>query len=149
MRFLHICTIALLCCSQINAQKSTFSGKVIEKDTKEAIIFGTIAIYQKDILIKGTDTDFNGNFNVFLDSGKYTVVAKYLGMADKTLEIDIKYGKDLYLNIEIEEGGPLDCGPITTQCFQILPLVNISDPFSGQSFIPSNGFLKPNVGSSY
>ncbi len=136
--------IFLLGCINSNAQLQSISGKVIEQDTKEPILFGTVAIYKNGVLIKGTDTDFDGNyFLTNLEPGVYSLEARFLGMKDKVISNVIVTEQNLVLNFELKNSSYLSrefsCG------IPPMRLFNLHDTSSGQTFTPSNGFLQPNI----
>ena len=88
--------------SMLMAQSASLSGKVIEEDSRNPVIWGSVALYQNGTLELGTLTDENGNYNFAnLDPGTYDVEFSYLGykttrinavqvFADKAIKLDAK-----------------------------------------------------------
>lgn len=84
--------IALVCCGLGNvlpAQNLVIQGKVLEEETKEPVIFGTVALFRDTVLLQQTETDFDGNyFFQQLTAGTYSVEFRYLGL-ETTLITDV------------------------------------------------------------
>lgn len=60
--------------------QTSLAGTVVDKETGEPIIFGTVALYENGVLSSGTETDVNGNYNFpDIDPGNYDVEASYVG----------------------------------------------------------------------
>ncbi len=70
------------------AQKTTLSGKILDKESKEGLI-GANVVVGAGI---GTITDFDGNYTIDLDNGTYEVVASYIGYATQTQTVELKGG---------------------------------------------------------
>ncbi|MCB0641169.1 MAG: hypothetical protein KDC44_05990, partial [Phaeodactylibacter sp.] len=49
-------------------QQSKFSGKIIDKETGEAVVFANILVFHNETLIQGAESDFNGDFSLLLPS---------------------------------------------------------------------------------
>jgi len=58
----------------------TIKGKMVDKEDSKPLPFANIILFQKDLQIAGSITDFNGKF-IFpnLASGKYRIKATYVG----------------------------------------------------------------------
>lgn len=81
------------------AQTSLF-GHVTENGTNEPVLFATVRIFQNDVLITTTETDFDGNYSVHpINPGTYDVQFSYLGL-DTSLIADVllREGKANKLN---------------------------------------------------
>ncbi|MEM9547359.1 MAG: hypothetical protein AAGA77_15375 [Bacteroidota bacterium] len=70
-------TTSLLC-----AQESTLSGKL--EDNGNPILFATVAVYRNDILIRGTETDINGNYSILCQPGD-RIEFSYIGYTSKSV----------------------------------------------------------------
>lgn len=71
--------LLLLCSAQSLAQKAVISGKVIDKETGEALIGVSVAAGTASGNAGGAITDFDGNYNFEVDPGNYTITCKYTG----------------------------------------------------------------------
>ena len=84
---------------------TSLSGKVTDSNG-EFILLGNVALYQKGVLLKGTETDFDGNYNFSkLEPGVYDIEFSYIGMITQRIEgIKVKKSKanelDAVLNME-------------------------------------------------
>jgi len=82
----------------------TIRGKVIDKDTQQPLPGATIFITNLESQ-KGTSTDTEGNFRLEnVPVGRININVSYVGYRNKTLRnLILKSGKELVLNIELEE----------------------------------------------
>lgn len=89
---------------QENSLSQTIRGKVIDKDTQQPLPGATIFITNLSTQ-KGTSTDTEGNFRLKnVPVGRIDIKVSYVGYRNKTLRnIILKSGKELILNIELEE----------------------------------------------
>ena len=96
---LFIGQIALLAQGQIK-------GKVTDTEG-EPILFGNVALYKSGSLVKGTQTDFDGNYLISnVDAGTYDLEVSYIGYAKKRIEgIQILGDQTEFLNVELAEEG--------------------------------------------
>ncbi|MHC1706810.1 MAG: carboxypeptidase-like regulatory domain-containing protein [Bacteroidales bacterium] len=99
----------LLLCITVNHGFSqdysqTIKGKVIDRDSKEALIGASVVILNTDPLY-GTITDVNGNFRLEkVKTGRQSLQIKYIGYKDLILpEINVTTGKEIVLNIELTQ----------------------------------------------
>lgn len=72
----------------------TIRGRVIDKQSRESIIFCSVSLFQNDKLINQTQTDFDGNFSFGgLAKGKYQLRTNYTGYITDSLvniqEVDV------------------------------------------------------------
>lgn len=76
-------------------------GHVIDKKTKEHLPYITISLKGTTI---GTTTDATGHYFLKnLPEGKFTVEAKFVGYQTQFFEIELKKGKTLEIDFELEE----------------------------------------------
>lgn len=79
-------------------QSGEIQGRVID-DNGEGIPFANVAIYQNEILVNGSPTDFDGFFSVKpLNPGTYTVKASYLENSYSLTDVKVSVGKTTFLN---------------------------------------------------
>ncbi len=85
--------------------QGTIKGKVID-DSGEPVLFGTIAIYKGGALIKGTQTDFDGNYLISnVDPGTYDLEASYVGLQSKKITgISVSGDETKFIDIELASG---------------------------------------------
>lgn len=88
-------SLAILSFFNTNAQTSTLSGTVLDATTKEPLIGATLTVDEQ-----GTVTDFDGNYELELENGSYTMTISYVGYAPK--EVPIEISKKQRLDIELE-----------------------------------------------
>lgn len=79
------------------AQKATFMGKVIDKETGEALIAANISLNGQ-----GTTTDFDGAFSIQLENGNYDLVISYVSYNDYKEQITLSGGETRTITIELE-----------------------------------------------
>jgi len=93
----------LLIFFQLNAQTGTLRGNVYDKETGEAIIYGTVTLENTNF---GTTTDLDGFFSLAkIPNGKHTLKVSYIGYKPFEMEFKIKEGDILYEKIFIESSG--------------------------------------------
>ena len=109
VRYLLLTVTFLLVGIAASAQ-TTLRGTVTDAETGEPIIFGTVALYKNDVLVTGTDTDYDGFYSVTeLDAGTYDVVFSYTGYQDyKVTGVQIFSGKANQLDAKLSSGINLD-----------------------------------------
>jgi len=110
-RSLLFFTLLLFSVSFLAAQSASLSGKVIEEESRDPVIFGAVALYQNGVLESGTETDFDGNYSFAnLDPGTYSVEFSYLGFQTLKIEgVQVFAGKAINLDAELlAEGVVLD-----------------------------------------
>lgn len=89
--------------------QTSLEGKVTD-DSGEPILFGDVAIFLNDVLVTGTQTDFEGNYSINnIDPGTYSVQASYVGYSKKRIEgVVIVANKANRVNITLSSGVTLD-----------------------------------------
>ena len=143
--------IALVCCGLGNvlpAQNLVIQGKVLEEESKEPVIFGTVALFRDTVLLQQTETDFDGNyFFQQLTAGTYSVEFRYLGLETTLItDINLLSSTPVLVNAElapqgvmleqvvvisyrvplIEQDHTTQGGTITSQEIRALPTRNIN-----------------------
>ena len=114
--------------------QSSLQGTVTDNGTGEPIIFGTVALYQDDILLTGTETDFDGYYSFTeIKPGTYDLVFSYTGFTDqKIAEVIVPENEKINLNVALFPKINLDinhgCGYIRK------PLIKMDDLNQGFSF---------------
>ncbi len=105
-------SIGLVVSAQDNG---TIRGKLTESTYGEAVMYANVTL-QSDPST-GSETDLDGNYEISLPAGTYTIVASYVGLADKIItDVIVSSGEVIVIDILMEEvveviGG--EDGPIT------------------------------------
>lgn len=94
-RVILFCFICML--SVCNLWAFVVKGTIIDASTKEPLIGVSIFI---ESLNKGAITDFNGNYELSLPEGKYSMRISYVGYRE-ILEEDVFLNKDLVVDFEM------------------------------------------------
>ena len=101
---LLICSLLLT--ASIAMSQTSLGGKVTDDDTGEAILFGSVALYKNGVLITGTETDLDGNYNFSaIDPGTYDVEVSYTGYtANRVTGVQVLAGKANKLDVKLGVG---------------------------------------------
>lgn len=83
--------------TQAQNKKYTISGYVKDQSSGEALIGATVSIRQP---LKGTVTNSYGFFSLTADTGRYTLLASYIGLEPDTMQINLN--RDIYLEIKLK-----------------------------------------------
>ncbi len=121
------------CALKLSAQAS-LTGTVKDKGSEETVPFADVILYHNEVLITGTQTDFDGQYSFEnLMPGTYDMEVRFLGyktgqISGVTLINDIRVVQDAILVEEIVTC----CGPI---CYLYkIPLIDFDDLFSGKIY---------------
>ncbi len=92
--------------------QTSLTGKVTDQEDGAPIILGNVAIYKNGVLITGTETDVDGNFNFpDIDPGTYDVEASYTGYTPQRVEgVTVLAGKANTVDLQLQSGLLLDVG---------------------------------------
>ncbi len=86
------------------AQKATIKGKVTDEQTKEPVPFLNVTIEGTN---QGTATDFEGNYELTLDPGSYTIIFSSVDYGKVKEKVTLKAGEvkklDLFLELKAVE----------------------------------------------
>lgn len=89
----------------LNAQQAILKGKISDKQGE--FLYGvniTIKSTQdKDTTTTGTITDFDGNYEIELPSGKYQVTYQFIGYRTITKRIEMEAGESKTINLTLNE----------------------------------------------
>jgi len=127
--------------------QTSVQGKITDKETGEPIIFGNIVLYKGGVLITGTETDFDGNYNISnIDPGNYDVEVSFVGYntqkvagvvlyASKANKLDVQIGSGVDLKEVvvvdykvplIEQDNTTQGGTLTSDQIRQLPTKSIN-----------------------
>lgn len=81
-------------------------GKTVDEETGEPILFANIALYVNGVLLGGTQSDFDGNFEIWVPkSGGYGLEVSYVGYQTSRVEFA---GPISYAEISLQPGVVLE-----------------------------------------
>jgi len=89
-----ICTLFTL-----SAAAQSLCGNVNSAESHVAISYSNVDIYKEGKLVASVLTDREGNFNVPLDTGKYTCIVSYSGFHTVTKELTVKSNEKEEFNV--------------------------------------------------
>jgi len=107
------------------------TGKIIDKETQEAIPFATIQLLNNGTTTNFIESDDNGLYTIKpIPAGKYTMKISYIGyLAFEMIDILVQDNRTIVLNIEMEQNNNLS-GPeivVTTARTYEIPLIDIGN----------------------
>ncbi len=94
--------LALLSFAQVPTQ--TVRGQIVDNQTKSELVGVIVLIADTGTIMRNTTTDVDGKFrfeNVTV--GRHLIVFKYSGYKERSMPIIVTSGKEIVLNIEMEE----------------------------------------------
>lgn len=91
--------LLLMLFTMTQAQNKSITGKLIDRDTKEAVMMTTIQLLKTDSsFVKGVLSDENGNFKINApENGKYILKFTNIGYTSFSKNVTISQNKDIYL----------------------------------------------------
>ena len=92
--------------TSLSIAQTSLQGKVTDAGSNEPILFGTVALMENGNIVKGVETDIDGNYYFSdINPGIYDVEASYVGYtAVRQTGVVVKADKSNKLNLEIAEG---------------------------------------------
>ncbi len=104
LKILRVFLVLLLPGASLLAQ-ADLQGTVSEESNGSTIPFADVVLYKNDVLMTGTQTDFDGNyFFSGIDPGTYDVEFRFLGYATQRITgVIVKAGKTNRLNANLAE----------------------------------------------
>ena len=132
MHKLLLCCLLFCSITTLSLAQTSLSGKITDKETKEPISFGSVALYKNGVQLTGTDTDDKGNFNFpDLDPGTYDVEVSYLGYKQSRIaNIKVLAGKSNKADIELESQGGIVLDVVNITQYRV-PLIEQDNTTSG------------------
>ncbi len=92
--------------TSMSIAQTSLQGKVTDVTSNEPILFGTVALMKDGNIVKGVETDIDGNYYFSdINPGTYDVEASYVGYtAARQTGVIVKADKSNKLNLQIAEG---------------------------------------------
>ena len=92
--------------TSLSIAQTSLQGKVTDATSNEPILFGTVALMKDGSIVKGVETDLDGNYYFSdINPGMYDVEASYVGYtAARLTGVVVKADKSNKLNLQIAEG---------------------------------------------
>ena len=82
----------------------TIRGKVVDKESRYPLIGVNVIVISDTTKLLGGATDLDGNYRIEgVKLGRQTIKVTYLGYYDKIIPVVVNSGKELILNVDIEE----------------------------------------------
>lgn len=100
--FLSLVLLFVFYSFQLLAQDAILRGKVIDAENKTPLISATILVGNA-----GTISDLDGNFELKLPAGEYTVTISYVGYDTWTQTVQLVAGQTLELTVQMKESANL------------------------------------------
>jgi len=90
----------------LGMSQTSLQGTVSDEETKEPILFCNVVLYKNDVLIKGAETDLDGNYSFYnIDPGTYDLEVSYVGFNPQRVRgIVVFAGKTNKVDIELTQG---------------------------------------------
>ncbi|MCB9297149.1 MAG: carboxypeptidase-like regulatory domain-containing protein [Lewinellaceae bacterium] len=86
--------------AQEQGRKQLIYGRVADLETGEPILFGSVAAYQNGVLVTGTETDFDGNFQLWVPPGPTDLEVSYVGYQKQRVRIHTLYGQAVDVRLD-------------------------------------------------
>lgn len=127
---LLILSFFLLGSTAIVAQTSLY-GKIIEKETGDAVIGANVVLKKNGVFVTGSDTDFDGNYSITnLDPGTYDVEVSYVGYPTQRItSVVIAAGKGTKLDVDLENEG-IELNTVVVTGYKV-PLIDKDNTSTG------------------
>ncbi|NOT37734.1 MAG: TonB-dependent receptor [Saprospiraceae bacterium] len=95
--------IAVICLLGLNlSAQSKMYGTVIDKSTNEPLISAGVKVFKGTDFVAGAATDFDGNYSIALDPGKYNIEVSYSGNKTTINGITINSGKATKVDVTLQ-----------------------------------------------
>lgn len=106
---LVLLSAALLSLMAFTRKTGTILNGKVTGETGEALIGASVKITKRDVFVKGAITDYQGNYGIPLEPGKYEAEFSYTGFASKrVIDVVLIAGKETTLNVALQPGSLLN-----------------------------------------
>ncbi len=105
MKRLYIFLALLLPLSALSQTPTqTVRGTIVDNQTKSPLVGVIVILADTGATMRNTTTDVDGHFRLEnVTVGRHTLVYKYLGYKERAMPIIVTSGKEVVLNVELEE----------------------------------------------
>lgn len=112
--------------------QTSLSGKVTDKENKEPIAYGSVALYRNGVQVTGADTDEKGGFSFpDIDPGTYDIEVFLLGYkSSRVTGIKVLAGKLTKIAVELESQGGIVLDVVNITQYRT-PLIEQDNTTSG------------------
>ncbi|KAA3620809.1 MAG: TonB-dependent receptor, partial [Flavobacterium sp.] len=108
---LFIFILTLTSFHEVVSQEATIKGKVVDGDFNDVLPFANILVKGTSV---GTTSDFEGNYELSLQPGNYTLSFSFVGYQTKEItDVELTPGQEVNINVTLNSG-KLDEIVITT-----------------------------------
>ena len=98
--------------------QSTIKGYLVDEETREPILFGNVAVYQKGEIVTGIETDFDGYFEIKdVAEGCYDLEFSYVGYQDSRVVNYCISNVEKVDTFEIDGNGVVELEEIVIICY--------------------------------
>ncbi|MEX0928039.1 MAG: carboxypeptidase-like regulatory domain-containing protein, partial [Balneolales bacterium] len=105
MRILLTIILFLICSSILHAQNGTVTGLVIDSHTGEELINANVYV---PAISGRVATDISGTYNLSLEPGSYSIVFSYISYQKQTVEVEVKAGELVKIDIALVPDNTLE-----------------------------------------
>jgi TonB-dependent receptor len=92
--------LSIFSSTQLLSQNGFLKGKITDEATKEPIMFCQILVKE---LMTGGETDLDGNYNISLKPGKYTIVINYTGYQEiQQQNVEVRSNEETSLEFKLK-----------------------------------------------
>lgn len=99
--FMAVCLLMWLPLTGHAQSSGNVAGKILEAASGKPLAYATVVAKG---LSKGTNSDVDGNYRLFnLPAGEHTLVFSYLGYQKQEMQVTIKAGETVTLNVNLEQ----------------------------------------------
>ncbi len=112
--------VTLFLVFQLTQAQNTVNGFVVSSETNDAILFGSVALWQEEKLIKGTETNLEGFFEIEdIPDGNYRLEFSYVGYTTLSVPVELAKGRTDHNVYAIEEGLMLEEIVVIDSCVRL------------------------------
>ncbi len=85
------------------AQQSSIYGKISDQKTGEELLYAKIILYKNGVFVTEGTTDFEGNYSILIDPGKYDLHIRYWGYDNLIVkDVPVFYRQKKHLDIQLK-----------------------------------------------
>ncbi len=129
-RYIYLILLLVGCAAFAHGQ--TLQGKVVDGSSNETLPFAEVTIWKDGVLVTGTQTDFDGNYNLTaFDPGTYDVKIEYVGYSPKEIK-GVVVGVSKTVPLDVEMGVGVDLTEIVVIEY-VVPLIEADNTVGGQT----------------